>query len=374
MSYRPLLIHEFLDTRLDNVIGAPGHVIASDAPPTIRDGSASIGPGRWFGYALDRQRTNVIGIDAKVRIHAPTQGAGALLPEINIRSAMRIGLRFSEPLVTETVDGDLVARSELRVTLGGQEAVWTIHLPHRLPTNLRVSWNTSGQLTLSVDGRLQAYSPSIAPLARFSITDILAANPQPAAGAPAARFFLQYVSIRTLQENDVLREVVAELPLRFPDALPESRCAHLVEQYRNDLMMLLHQFMGTFVRETSTDWERTAGDPEPSFSPAALAAHAHALDAFDGLMRFARRHEAPGRAQYLTNIAAFLTQLRNVLPEQYAELLNAIEQLPRPPRECFDLAAGFVEQNAELVESMQSLNRATMRIARSLTLNGTDDG
>ena len=367
MSYRPLLIHEFLDRRLDNVIGVPGEVISSTPLPTVRPGSSSIGPGRWFGYLLDEPQTNVIGIDVKVRIHAPTQGAGALLPEIIVGSAMRIGLRFTDPLVAEMVDGELVARSELRVTVGGQEVVWTINLPHRRPINLQLSWQTSGPLRMSVDGTLQAYSRAVAPLARLSIADILVRNPEPTNGTQAARFFLQYVSIRTLQEDDSLREVVAELPLRFPPELPESRCARLVAEYRRDLMMLLHGFMGAFIRETTTDWERTAADPEPSFSPAALAAHTNALDAFDGLMRFARRHEASGRAQYLTNIAAFLTQLRNVLPDQYAQVLDAIEQLPPPPRECFELAEGFVDDNAELVESMRQLNRATLRIARSLT-------
>jgi hypothetical protein len=365
MSYRPLLIHEFLDRRLDNVIGVPGQIISSTPPPTVRPGSSSIEPGRWFVYALDRQQPSVIGIDVKVRIHAPTQGAGAFLPEIIMGNAMRVGLRFTDPLVVVMIDGNLVARSELRVSVGGQEVVWTINLPHRMPINLHISWHTSGPLRMSVDGRLQAYSRAIAPLARLSISDIFVGNPQPTDGIPVARFYLQYLSIRTLQEEDAFREVVAELPLRFPDELPESRCAKLVTQYQRDLMMLLHGFMSAFIRETSTDWELTATDPEPNFSPAALAAHTNAVDAFDGLMRFVRRHEASGRAQYLTSIAAFFTQLRNVLPDQYAQLLDAIEQLPLPPRECFELAESFVDDNAELVESMRQLNRATIRLARS---------
>jgi hypothetical protein len=368
MSWRPIFVHEFLDRRLGNMQGEPGSLLSSVPPPIVRGGGTNIRPGVWFGYALSDHREDVIGIDVSYRVHAPVfRGA---LPLLNITGAMDVALQFSDPLVTEFVDGNLVAHAALLVRVGPQEIVWdNVQVPYRFPMTLRITWHTSGQLQLTIDGALAAYHPAVVPTAAFEVSSFAFGDPQ-WQGPTGDRFSLRGICLRILQEDDTIRDVLAEIPVELPPNLDGERCAVLVVAYQREIVRKYREFMRLFVSATTTAWQKTDQAPTPAFDAAANDAHRHALAALTHFMQYVRKGDESARAAYLNDVEQFFIQLNAQLPDELRALLDDIAAIPQPPRECLELARPFLEQNATSLDPIRQLSDETVTLARRVVDGG----
>lgn len=367
MSLRPILIHEFLDSRLDNILGDPGTLRSSSPPPAIlRANGCTVGRGVWFAYDLEKQRQNVIAIEIDCRVHLPGAGDGLVLPLVELPGAFEVALRFNDPVIVETVDGRQFTRTRLRVRFGAREVVANnVLFPFDAPLRLGVRWLTSGQLWLIVDGQPARYEPSIAPNARLTLSAI-AIGTSSLQTDRQTRFFMSYLSVRILQDDDSARQVLAELPSLGSGDPEHLRCARLVRVYQRDIVSELRKFMRKFVVSTTASWQKTNQSQSPDFKDAATIAHIEAMSALTAFMEVLRKGDNAGVAEYFAHVEVLLGQLSDELPDAFRELVDNVERIPRPPQRCIDLAERLLAGDRDTARLLRRTNEGTLEIARRL--------
>jgi hypothetical protein len=362
--WHSVLLHEFIDHRLDNFQSLPGRPtpasfqLAPTRDPVTGANSILIRPGLAFDFRLTTPLTDIIGISCRVRMRYAVRQPDYSFPVASFGGGTSLLLKTeSNPTdVGSTLTSPALAINQTFIPLK------LVNLPDSY-FDFRFDWHTSGQARIVHNGQLVAYRHSVAPGAALTV-DRVVVGLLDAPPSPVVEFRISRMFVRVLSRTDALSIFSRLLPTLDVTVGDPKRCREVVLSGLLAMADKLRQFMGLVHSTLTQSWSQHAGPASGPFQAESMKAHALATKAGAELVAMLRSNDFSSPNRFLIPFVRFLRILRDARPAEFQALAAELLETTVVPDDCKDaLAKQDLSALQPLIDLLQAASDQIKRLA-----------